>query len=238
MGVGFGKPIIFMMLSLYNKSIASVIACAALATSAVEGAVSPTPTVNVPLQLSPSAMTTDYVRITAPWITIPIGGAPLTCEVGEHVMLIQENDDFFITMCSNEYDGVFLAAFPVNGHEGRLAWTTPERKVIFAYRTSSCRGKMYFRRGDVLPVDAETSSDYKLRLERFDHVFPLYLSKKDRGIEFTKASPIAPAQIAAAKTAQKKAPASVPESIHRLGSENHVVIDFSLIAREAIYHLG
>ena len=197
------------MLSLYNISIASVIACAVLATSAVEGAFSPTPTASVPLQWSPSVMTTDYVRITAPGITIPIESAPLTCEVGQHAMLIQENDDFFITLCSNEYDGVFLAAFPINGREGRLAWTTPERKVIFAYRTSSCRGKMYFRQGDVLPVDAETRRDYKLRLERFNHVFPLYLSKKSRGIEFTKVPPIATGQNAAAKTARKKASTSM-----------------------------
>jgi hypothetical protein len=197
-----------MILILYKRSIASVIACAALAALAVEGAVSPTPAVNVPPQPPPTAMTTDFVRVTAPWIAIPIESAPLICEVGKRVMLIQENDDFFITMCSNGYEGVFLAAFPVNSREGRLAWTTPDQKVFFAYRTSSCSGKMYFRQGDELPVDAETRSDYKLRLERFDCAFPLYLSKKSGGIEFVKAPPPAPAQIAATKTAPKSAPAS------------------------------
>ena len=201
-----------MILRLYNQSIVSVIVCAVLATSAIEGAVSSTPAVGVPLPLSPSVMTTDYVRITAPWLAIPIEGAPMTCEVGKHVMLIQENDDFFITMCSNEYNGVFLAAFPVKGREGRLAWTTPERKVIFAYRTSSCRGKMYFRQGDILPVDAETHSDYQLRIECFNHVFLLYLPQKSRGIEFTKAPPLSSPPIAVAKTAQKKAQASVPKT--------------------------
>jgi hypothetical protein len=193
-----------MNLSSYTKSIASLITCATLTTAEIEAAVSPTPTVNVPLH-APPLTTTDFVRVTAPSLAIPIESAPLTCEVGKHLMLIQENDHFFITMCSNEYEGVFLAAFPIRTREGRPAWTTPEQKVIFAYRTTSCRGNMFFRHGDELPVDAETVSDYKLRIERFGHAFPLYLSKTNRGIEFAKASSPPPSQIATAKTVQKRA---------------------------------
>lgn len=199
-----------MMLRLHRIAIASLIACTALATSTAEGAISPAPAVSVPPP--PPVMTTDFVRVTAPWIAIPIDSTPMTCEVGKPVMLIQENDEFFITMCSNAYEGVFLAAFPVSTREGRPAWTTPERKVIFAYRTSSCRGRLYFRQGDELPVDAETRSGYKLRLERFDHAFPLYLSKTNSGIEFAKAPPPNPAQIALAKTARKIAAASAQKT--------------------------
>jgi hypothetical protein len=209
-----------MMLSLHRLSIVSLMACAALAGQEAEAAVSQA----APVTGAPSLtlMTTDFVRVTAPWIAFPVDSAPVTCEVGKHVMLIQENDEFFITMCSNAYEGVFLAAFPVNTREGRPAWTTPEQKVFFAYRTSSCRGRLYFKRGDVLPVDAETRSEYKLRLERFDHAFPLYLSKTNGGIEFAKAPPPSPAQIALAKTAQKTAPASVQKTSAAPSQRNSV----------------
>jgi hypothetical protein len=186
-------------------SVASLVVCAALATSAAEGALSPAPPVSVlpPLPL----MTTDFVRVTAPWIAIPIESPPTVCEVGKHLMLIQENDEFFIAMCSNAYQGVFLAAFPVSTREGRPAWTTPEQKVFFAYRTASCRGRLYFKRGDELPVDDETRREFKLRLERFDHAFPLFIAKTNAGIEFAKAPPPpSPAQIAMLKAAQKPAP--------------------------------
>ena len=199
-----------MMLSLHRVSIASLIVCAALASQEAEGAISPAPPVTVPPPTP--MMTTDFVRVTAPWIAIPIESPPMSCEVGKPVMLIQENDEFFITMCSNTYEGVFLAAFPVTTREGRPAWTTPERKVFFAYRTSSCRGRLYFRQGDELPVDAETHSEYKLRLERFDHAFSLYLSKTNGGIEFAKAPPPSPAQIVLVKTAQKPAAAAVQKT--------------------------
>lgn len=186
-----------MMLSVHKLSPASLIACAMLATSLAETSSS----------LSSPVMTTDFVRVTAPWIAIPIESHPVTCDVGKHVMLIQENEEFFITMCSNKYDGVFLAAFPATTREGRPAWTTPEQKVFFAYRTSSCRGKLYFRRDDELPVDAETRDNYKLRFERFGQFFSLYLSKTNSGIEFAKAPPPpSPAQFAMEKTVQKPAP--------------------------------
>jgi hypothetical protein len=199
-----------MMLSLHRVSIASLIACAVLATSTTQGALSPAPPVSV-LPLVP-VMTTDFVRVTAPWIAIPIDCAPMACEVGKPVMLIQENDEFFITMCSNAYQGVFLSAFPVSTREGRPAWTTPEQKVFFAYRTLSCRGKLYFKRGDELPVDGETRSEYKLRLERYEHSFSLYLSKTNSGVEFEKAPPPSPAQIAQARMVQKTAPASAQKT--------------------------
>ena len=192
-------------------SIASLVACAALATSTAEGALAPAPPASVPQP--PPVMTTDFVRVTAPWIAIPIESPPMTCEVGKHLMLIQENDEFFIAMSSNSYQGVFLAAFPVSTREGRPAWTTPEQKVFFAYRTASCRGRLYFRRGDELPVDAETRGEYKLRLERFDHAFPLYVSKTNSGIEFAKAPPPpSPTQVALVKAAQKTAPASAQKT--------------------------
>lgn len=180
-------------------------ACVVLATSIAESAIFAAEPVNVPPP-PPPLMTTDFVRVTAPWIAIPIENHPTTGEVGKHVMLIQENEEFFITMCSNQYEGVFLAAFPVTTREGRPAWTTPEQKVFFAYRTPSCRGNLYFRQGDELPVDAETRSSYKLRLERFDQAFPLYLSKTNAGFEYAKAPPPPPPTLlATAKASQKPA---------------------------------
>jgi hypothetical protein len=200
---------------LYNHyGIALMVACATQMVLTVKGDLSPLSVVNIP-QSPPSTMTTDYVRVTAPWIELPVESPPITCEVGKHVMLIQENDEFFITMCSNEYEGVFLAAFPINTREGRSAWTTPERKMIFAFRTLSCRGKMYFRRGEELPVNAESFSNYTLRIERFDHAFPLYLSKKDGGVEFVKAPQLTPEQLAA-KMAQKNAPALLTASTQKI----------------------
>lgn len=157
-------------------------------------------------------MTTDFVRVTAPYIAIPIESPAMSCGVGRHLMLIQENDEFFITMVSNEYEGAFLAAFPVSTREGRPAWTTPEQKVFFAYRTASCRGRLYFKKGDELPVQGETRDNYILRLERFEQSFPLYLSKTNTGVVFLKPPPPSPAQVALVKAVQKSAQTSVPKT--------------------------
>ena len=197
-----GQHVLFMMSIAHKLSIVWMIACAALPVMTAQGAISPEPPPNVPPP--PPLMTTAFVRVTVPWIAVPIQSTPVTCEVGSHVMLIQENDDFFITMCSNRYEGAFLAAFPVNSREGRPAWTTPEEKVFFAYRTTSCRGTLYFKQGDELPVDAETRNGYKVRLERFGHAFPLYLSRTNSGVEFIAAPPPpTPAQMAQVRATQK-----------------------------------
>ena len=199
----------FMTPSVYKISIASIVACATLAGATAQGAIPPAPPLNIPPP--PPLMTTAFVRVTVPWIAVPIQSRPVTCEVGSHVMLIQENEDFFITMCSNRYEGVFLAAFPVSTREGRPAWTTPEQKVFFAYRTTSCRGTLYFKQGDELPVDAETRNGYRVRLERFDQAFPLYLSRTNSGVEFVEAPPPpTPAQLAQVKAIQKAAAAAAP----------------------------
>ena len=173
------------MLKLYRFSLTALTACVMGSTSMAAPESTPLEVDDHPL--FPPVMTTDFIRVTSSRISIPIGNPIITAEVGKYMMLIQENDDFFITMCSNQYQGVFLAAFPTTTREGRPAWITPEQKVFFAYRTASCPGALYFRQGDELPVDAQTHSAYKLRLDRFDHVFPLYLSKTNSGYEFCKA---------------------------------------------------
>ena len=157
-------------------------------------------------------MTTDFVRVTAPYIAIPIESPAMSCGVGKHLMLIQENDEFFIAMVSNEYQGVFLAAFPVSTREGRPAWTTPEQKVFFAYRTASCRGTLYFRKGDELPVQGETRDSYILRLERFEQSVPLYLSKTNTGVVFLKPATPSPAQMALVRAAQRSAQTSASKT--------------------------
>ncbi len=206
-----GQHVLFMKRTAHKQSMVLMIAGAVLAVTASRGAISPEPPPNVPLP--PPLMTTAFVRVTVPWIAVPIQSPPVTCEVGSHVMLIQENDDFFITMCSNRHAGTFLAAFPANTRAGRPAWTTPEEKVFFAYRTTSCRGTLYFKQGDELPVDAQTRNGYKVRLERFGHAFLLYLSRTNSGVEFFAAPPPpTPAQVAHIKAGQKAATTAVPKT--------------------------
>lgn len=155
-----------------------------------------------------------HVKVLEPRVRVAIDSPPVTFTTGQHAPLFQENEEFFVALVDSPSGGKRLCAFPLQTREGPSAWISKEHELFFAYTTASCRGRMYLREGEQLPVIGETATDYEVVIERLGRRAKLAVPKHLRSIEFVKAAPPPKKVVRAApviKPAPRPAPPTPPE---------------------------
>lgn len=138
---------------------------------------------------SPGATVPGYIKVLEPRARISIDSPRITFYTGNHVPLIQENDEYFIALVDTPYQGKRLCAFPLQTREGPSAWVSRENELFFAYTTASCQGRLYLREGELLPVLGETRDAWEVVVERFGRRAKIEIPKGLRGVQFVKPPP-------------------------------------------------
>ncbi|MFH0878976.1 MAG: hypothetical protein V2A34_04620, partial [Lentisphaerota bacterium] len=135
------------------------------------------------------ATPTGFIRVLKSVSPVYIRDAHVTFETGSTLPLFQENDQYFIALADTAGEGERLCAFPVMVNGERLAWITGEQTMVFAWRGSSCNGKVFLRMGEELPVIGETENDYEVVLERFGRLASLLVPKQLSSVAYTRGIP-------------------------------------------------
>jgi len=133
------------------------------------------------------------LRVVDSGVYIPLRDLGLTYTVGKRLPLFQETRDYYVVKVSTPEYGERLCAFPVRNRRGEgTAWVTNEKLLIFGRETSSCAGRFYFSRGELIPVLAEGPNGYLVEISRFGRKVQLVVPKGQPGFQFVKAPPAQP----------------------------------------------
>ena len=124
-----------------------------------------------------------YLKVTQPGIFIPLRDIKRTYLTGARLPLFQETFDDYIVKVETVEEGPRLCAFPKRNREGiGTAWVTDEKWLIFGRATTSCPGRFYLFRGEILPIVDETPNAYYVRITRYKRSIILPLPKNMEGL--------------------------------------------------------
>lgn len=148
-----------------------------------------------------------YLRVEKPAAFIRIPDRNLTFRVGQRLPLFQKNQHYYIAIVSTGDKGHELCAFPRVGRKGRgTAWVTDEKDLIFGLRTSSCKGRFFFRLDEELRVFGESESDYRVEVARHDRQVLVRIPKSVKGIVLAKRASAPQAGVVPAQTPTREKP--------------------------------
>lgn len=132
----------------------------------------------LPVQLSDLG----YVQVQERSVSVRIPRRQQSYQVGQRLLLIQKNQNYFVAMTrDDDTNPALIAVRRQLGGQG-TAWVTAQNDLIFGTPTPSETGLFYLRPTEVLPILRETDEEYLVLCERNELEFALAIPKSTPGL--------------------------------------------------------